>query len=91
MVSFNGVYRIYILHYNGDRYTYVGVNAISYTAKYWYANDKCHRINKPAIEYGSGAKYWYQNGKLHRENGPAIEYANGANFYYRYGKPTQTV
>jgi hypothetical protein len=50
--------------------------------KRWYAGDKLHRENGPAIENANGTKYWYINGKLHRENGPAVEYASGDKSWY---------
>ena len=30
--------------------------------KYWYFNNKLHRINGPAIEYPNGDKEWYLDG-----------------------------
>ena len=30
--------------------------------KYWYQDDKFHRLDGPAIEYDNGIKYWYING-----------------------------
>lgn len=50
--------------------------------KYWYKNDKIHRIGGPAIEYTSSTKWWFMNGKLHREDGPAIEYVTGHKSWY---------
>ena len=50
--------------------------------KFWYQNDKLHRIDGPAIEWSGGSKFWYQNDKLHRINGPAKEYANGSKAWY---------
>jgi hypothetical protein len=46
-------------------------------AKFWYQNDKLHRIGGPAFEKFDGYKEWWQNGKYHRTDGPAVEYANG--------------
>jgi len=31
--------------------------------KFWYQNNKLHRIDGPAIEHANGDKHWYQNGK----------------------------
>ena len=45
--------------------------------KYWYLNDKLHREDGPAVEYGDGYKAWFINDKRHREDGPAFEDANG--------------
>lgn len=30
--------------------------------KYWFLNDKLHRIDGPAIEWADGSKEWYLNG-----------------------------
>ena len=43
----------------------------------WYLDDKCHRIDGPAIvwyyEDGSiESEYWYLDDKCHRIDGPAI-------------------
>jgi hypothetical protein len=54
--------------------------------KFWYQNDKLHRLDGPAIEDADGFKEWYQNGKCHREDGPAIEYADGFKAWYIEGK-----
>ena len=32
--------------------------------KFWYLNDKLHRIDGPAIEYADGRRYWYLDGRL---------------------------
>jgi len=45
--------------------------------KFWYVNDKFHRIDGPAIISSDGTQTWCINGKLHREDGPAIIRANG--------------
>ena len=50
--------------------------------KFWYLNDKLHRVDGPAVEWGDGTKCWYFNGKLHRVNGPAVEYSNGDKYWY---------
>ena len=50
--------------------------------KYWYQNDKLHRLDGPAVEWANGSKVWCQNGKYHRLDGPAIEYANGNKYWY---------
>ena len=46
------------------------VKMIEYTVKvfdngdkYWFLNDKIHRIDGPAVEYANGNKRWYLNGK----------------------------
>ena len=51
----------------------------------WYANDKQHRINGPAVIRANGDKKWYVNGTRHRLDGPAIEYTNGYNEWYISG------
>ncbi len=48
-----------------------------------YGNGKLHRMNGPAVEYGD--RVWYFNGKLHRINGPAIEYSNGDKEWFYEG------
>ena len=54
--------------------------------KYWYQNDKLHRLDGPAVEWGNGTKIWYQNDKLHRLDGPAVEWGNGDKEYWIEGK-----
>jgi len=54
--------------------------------KYWYYNDKLHRLNGPAVEHADGDKYYYINNNLHRLNGPAIERTNGTKYYYINGQ-----
>lgn len=44
--------------------------------KFWYVDNKSHRINGPAVECPDGFKEWYRNGQYHREDGPAIEWPN---------------
>jgi hypothetical protein len=51
--------------------------------KFWYQNDKLHRLDGPAVEWSDGDKSWYQNDKLHRLDGPACEYANGNKTWYQ--------
>ena len=43
--------------------------------KFWYLNDKLHRVDGPAVECANGDKLWYLNGERHREDGPAVELA----------------
>lgn len=54
--------------------------------KYWYQNDKLHRLDGPAVEHPNGYKEWRQNGLLHRIDGPAIESKNGTKHWYQNGK-----
>jgi hypothetical protein len=54
--------------------------------KFWFQNDKFHRVDGPAIEYADGLKYWYQNGLLHRLDGPAIEYPDGYKEWWYKGE-----
>jgi hypothetical protein len=49
--------------------------------KYWYKDDKLHRLDGPAIEYENGCRDWYQNGLLHRIDGPAVENVNSTHWY----------
>ena len=53
--------------------------------KFWYLNDKLHRVDGPAVECSSGDKYWYLNGKRHRVDGPAVEYSDGSGYWYLNG------
>ena len=53
--------------------------------KFWYLNDKLHRVDGPAIECSNGDKHWYFNGKLHRVDGPAIEWSDGDKCWYLNG------
>lgn len=50
--------------------------------RYWYQNDKLHRLDGPAFETANGDRQWWQNGKLHRLDGPAVEYASGDRQWY---------
>ena len=54
--------------------------------KYWWFNDRLHRVDGPAVEWFDGNKYWCINGKLHRVDGPAAEYANGDKSWCINGK-----
>ena len=58
-----------------DNNSYIEENDIG--SKYWYQNDKLHRLDGPAVEHINGFKQWLQNGKFHRLDGPAIEWLNG--------------
>ena len=42
------------------------VRVYDYGTKYWFQNDKLHRLDGPAVEYADGEKHWYQKGLLHR-------------------------
>lgn len=44
---------------------------------YYYQNNKLHREDGPAIEFGNGYIFWFLNGKRHCEVGPAVEYPDG--------------
>jgi hypothetical protein len=44
---------------NGQEYQ---VEIDSRGTKYWYQNDKLHRLDGPACEYANGDKYWYIKG-----------------------------
>ena len=35
--------------------------------KWWYVDGKLHRIDGPAMEYGSGTKAWYIDDKYYSE------------------------
>ena len=53
--------------------------------KFWYQNDKRHRIDGPAIEGADGSKSWWLNDKLHRIDGPAYEGADGTKEWWLNG------
>jgi hypothetical protein len=55
-------------------------------SKYWYQNNKLHRVDGPAIEYSNGDKSWYQNGLRHRIDGPAIDHYDGGKYWFLYNK-----
>jgi hypothetical protein len=55
-----------------------GLITDSYGDRYWYLNDKVHRVDGPAVEYANGDRFWCLNDKVHRVDGPAIEFATGA-------------
>ena len=38
------------------------MNVIANGDKFWYQNDKLHRLDGPAIERVDGTKYWYLDG-----------------------------
>ena len=58
----------------------------SYGNKFWYLDDKLHRVDGPAIEDVGGDTFWYLDDKLHRVDGPAIEYTNGGKEWYLNGE-----
>ena len=53
--------------------------------KEWRLNDKLHRENGPAVEWGNGSKSWWVKGELHRENGPSLEWSNGYRAWFLNG------
>ena len=63
----------------------ITIKTNEFGTKFWYLNDKRHRVDGPAIECADGNKYWYLNDKLHRVDGPAIECANGDKYWYLDG------
>ena len=50
--------------------------------KYWYCNDKLHRLDGPAVEMADGSKRWHVEGTLHRLDGPAMEDEYGKYWYF---------
>ena len=54
--------------------------------KFWYQDDKRHRIDGPAIEWFDGSKCWWLDDKRHRIDGPAIEWFNGSKEWYQDDK-----
>ena len=62
------------------------VKVDDYKNRWWCLNDKLHREDGPAIEFGDGSKWWFLNGKFHREDGPAVEYADGTKGWCLNGK-----
>ena len=55
-------------------------------SKWWWVNDKLHRLDGPAIERVTGDKVWYVDDKPHRLDGPAIERVNGDKSWCINGK-----
>ena|ERR1022692_4957689 len=56
--------------------------------KYYYENDKLHRLGGlPAVEYADGNRCYYEYGLSHRLGGlPACDHVYlGDKFYYEYG------
>ena len=53
--------------------------------RFYYANNKLHREDGPAIEWANGDKSWYKNGDPHRVDGPSIEHNNGAKRWWLNG------
>jgi hypothetical protein len=53
-----------------------------YGHRFWYLNDKLHRIDGPALENANGSKYWCLKDNAHRIDGPAVEYASGSYEWY---------
>lgn len=58
--------------------------------RFWFQNDRRHRLDGPAVEFTDGSKIWYQNDRLHRTDGPAIEYAHGTKKWYQNGQLHRT-
>lgn len=56
------------------------------TKMWWDEDGKRHRLNGPAVEWGSGGGEWCINGMLHRENGPAITYTDGSESWWLFGE-----
>jgi len=49
-------------------------------------NNRCYRVDGPAIDLANGDKRWHKNGKLHRDNDlPAIEFAAGYHAWFKNG------
>lgn len=55
----------------------------------WYAGDKIHRDDGPAVVKtfpdGSIEEQWYQLGMRHREDGPAVRHADGTEEWWANG------
>ena len=51
-------------------------------AKFYFLDNKLHRVGGAAIEYYNGSRAYYKNGKRHRVGGAAVEYYSGAKYYY---------
>ncbi len=43
------------------------VNVYENGTRYWYQNDKLHRLDGPAVEYADGTPKWWINGKQFTE------------------------
>ena len=73
---------ITIINVDKEEYCVEYVNG----SKYWYQNDKLHRLDGPAVKYDNGDKAWYQNGLLHRLDGHAVKWASGDKDWYINGE-----
>ncbi len=54
-----------------------GLLTYSNGTRFWYKDDKLHRLDGPAIEWVDGSKSWWKNGVRHRVDGPAVIYPDG--------------
>lgn len=54
--------------------------------RYYYLDDKSHRLDGPAVENKDGYKAWYIEGQRHRIDGPAIEWSDGKKSWYIEGE-----
>jgi hypothetical protein len=54
--------------------------------KRWWAYDRLHRTDGPAIEWLDGCKSWWINGIRHRTDGPAVEFTDGDMWWYMHGQ-----
>lgn len=64
---------------------YDRVDTDSQGDKYYYLDDKSHRLDGPAVETSYVCR-WYVNGYLHRLDGPAVEYANEERHWFQHGE-----
>jgi len=80
--------RIETLNDKYKRHSFNDKPAVEYNdgIKYWYKEDKLHRLDGPAIEYDHGSEEWYKEGERHRLDGPACKYIDGTKFWYKEGK-----
>lgn len=49
-------------------------------------NNKCHRLDGPAVIRADGSKEWWVNGMLHRTDGPAVIWADGYEEWWVKGR-----
>ncbi len=63
-----------------------GLLTYSNGTRFWYKDDKLHRLDGPAAVYpDGGTRFWYKDGKCHRLDGPAIIYPDGSEYWYKNG------
>jgi hypothetical protein len=54
--------------------------------KFYYLNEKLHRLDGAAAEWSNGDREYYKNGYRHRLNGAAIEWHSDKKYFWYEGK-----